>query len=101
LSDDAFSILRAEAPFTEVDVASLASESDASAFDVLKLLTASGLAASNGAAKRLLEQGAVTVNKHKIAASARHLPSSEASLRGGHVVVGKGKRDFALLRVRD
>jgi hypothetical protein len=22
-------------------------------------------------------------------------------LRGGHVVVGKGKRDYALLRVRD
>jgi len=101
LSDDAFGILRAEAPFTEVTRAALASESDASMFDALKLLTASGLAASNGAAKRLLEQGGVSVNKRKLSASDRQLPASDALLTGGHVVVGKGKRDYALLRVRD
>ena len=100
LTDDAFAILRAEAPFAEVDAASLASESDASCYDVMKLLTASGLAASNGVAKRLLEQGAVSVNKGKVAAADRHVPATEALLRGGHVVIGKGKRDFALLRVR-
>ena len=59
------------------------------------------LAASNGAAKRLLEQGGVSVNKRKLSASDRHLPASDALLTGGHVVVGKGKRDYALLRVRD
>src|SRR5674476_400019 len=53
LTDDAFAILRAEAPFSEVEARSLASESDASRYDVLKLLTVSGLAASNSAAKRL------------------------------------------------
>ena len=101
LSEAAFGILRAEAPFAEVTRDALASESDPARFDALKLLTASGLAASNGAAKRLLEQGGVSVNKRKLASSDRHVPASDVLLLGGHVVVGKGKRDYALLRVRD
>jgi tyrosyl-tRNA synthetase len=100
LSEDAFGILRAEAPFAEVDASALASDADASSFDALKLLTASGLAASNGAAKRLLEQGGVSVNKRKIGAADRAVPRAEALLRGGHVVVGKGKRDYAVLKVK-
>ena len=63
--------------------------------DVLKLLTASGLAASNGAAKRLLEQGGVSVNKRKLACSR---PPGESlatpCCAGGYVVVGKGKREL-------
>ena len=101
LSDAAFGILRAEAPFAEVGREALASESDPSRFDAFKLLVSSGLAASNGAAKRLLEQGGVSVNKKKLAAGDRYIPVSDALLSGGHVVVGKGKRDYALLRVRD
>jgi tyrosyl-tRNA synthetase len=101
LSEGAFDILRAEAPFAEVARATLSSESDANQLDALKLLTASGLAASNGAAKRLLEQGGVSVNKRKLTASDRLVPASEALLVGGHVVVGKGKRDYAVLRVKD
>ena len=100
LTDDAFAILRAEAPFADVVPADIASETDPSTFDAFKLLTASGLAASNGAAKRLLEQGGVSVNKRKITSAERHVSASDATLRGGHVVVGKGKRDFAVLRVR-
>ena len=101
LSDAAFGILRAEAPFAEVGRDAIASESDPSRFDAFKLLVSSGLAASNGAAKRLLEQGGVSVNKRKLAAADRHEPASDVLLRGGHVVVGQGKRDYALLRVRD
>jgi tyrosyl-tRNA synthetase len=100
LTDEAFAILRAEAPFTEVDSGAVVSESDASSFDAFKLLTASGLAASNGAAKRLLEQGGVSVNKRKIGAAERLLARDDALLRGGHVVVGKGKKDYAVLKVR-
>ena len=99
LTDDAFAILRAEAPFVEVDESSLATEGDPSTYDVLKLLTVSGLAASNGAAKRLLEQGGVSVNKRKLVGAERAVRSSDTLLRGRHVVVGKGKRDFALLHV--
>jgi len=100
LSDDAFGVLRAEAPFVEVTRDTLASETDPARFDALKLLVASGLAASNGAAKRLLEQGGVSVNKRKLASTDRHIAADGVLLRGGHVVVGKGKRDYALLRVR-
>jgi tyrosyl-tRNA synthetase len=101
LSEAAFGILRAEAPFADVTRVELASETDPERFDALKLLTASGLAASNGAAKRLLEQGGVSVNKRKLAGGDRHVSATDVLLRGGHVVVGKGKRDYALLRVRD
>ncbi len=100
LTDEAFGILRAEAPYTEVDGATLASDADVTQFDVFKLLTSSGLVASNGAAKRLLEQGGVSVNKRKIGAAERLVPRAEVMLRGGHVVVGKGKRDFVVLKVR-
>jgi tyrosyl-tRNA synthetase len=101
LNEAALEILRAEAPFSEVQRETLASETDPARFDALKLLVASGLAASNGAAKRLLEQGGVSINKRKLAAADRHVPASDVLLRGGHVVVGKGKRDYALLLVRD
>lgn len=100
LTDEAFGILRVEAPYVETDGAALGAESDASAFDAFKLLTTSGLAASNGAAKRLLEQGGVSVNKRKINAAERLIPRADALLRGGHIVVGKGKRDYAVLKVR-
>ena len=100
LTDEAFGILRAEAPYVEIEGAALASDADAAAFDAFKLLTASGLAASNGAAKRLLEQGGVSINKRKIGGAERLVPRAEAMLRGGHVVVGKGKKDFAVLKVR-
>ena len=100
LTDEAFGILRAEAPYVEIEGAALASDADAAAFDAFKLLTASGLAASNGAAKRLLEQGGVSINKRKISGAERLIPRTEAMLRGGHVVVGKGKKDFAVLKVR-
>lgn len=101
LSDDALAILRAEAPFAEVAASDVVGETDASKFDVLKLLTSSGLAASNGAAKRLLEQGAVSVNKRKLAGADRYIAASDSLLRGRHVLVGKGKRDYAVLRIRD
>jgi tyrosyl-tRNA synthetase len=101
LGDAAFAILRAEAPFADVARDSLASEADPNRLDALKMLTASGLAASNGAAKRLLEQGGVSVNKRKLSPSDRHLDATETLLRGGHVVVSKGKRDYAVLRVME
>ena len=99
LSSDAFTILRAEAPFSEVPAAALEGDGAAATYDVLKLLTASGLAASNGAAKRLLEQGGVSINKRKTTSAERQIPVGDALLRGEYIVVGKGKRDFALLRV--
>lgn len=100
LSPEAFAILRAEAPFSEVEAASVSADGDQSKLDVFKLLTASGLAASNGAAKRLLEQGGVSVNKRKVSATDRFVDRSKAALAGGYVVVGKGKRDVAIICLR-
>ena len=103
LSSDAFAILRAEAPFSDVAGSAIESEGDsdsgARTYDVLKLLTACGLAASNGVAKRLLEQGGVSVNKRKMTSATRQIAAGDALLLGEYIVVGKGKRDFALLRV--
>ncbi|HEX6600704.1 MAG TPA: tyrosine--tRNA ligase [Gemmatimonadaceae bacterium] len=99
LSAEAFGILRAEAPFAEVGASAVTADGDADKLDVLKLLTASGLAASNGAAKRLLEQGGVAVNKRKVGAADRFVDRSESLLADGYVVMGKGKRDVAVVRV--
>ncbi len=104
LNDDALEVLAKEAPFAAVslaDVGEVATEggTPTGRLDVYRMLTASGLAASNGAAKKLLEQGAVSVNKRKLAASERYLDRASTTLRGGHIVLGKGKRDFALIRL--
>jgi tyrosyl-tRNA synthetase len=99
LSQEAFAILRGEAPFFEVSADAIASEGAPESFDVLKLLTASGLAASNGAAKRLLEQGAVSVNKRKLSSAERNVQLAAALVGGRHIVVGKGKREYAVISV--
>ncbi|MEP6991049.1 MAG: tyrosine--tRNA ligase [bacterium] len=101
LTDDAFAVLRTESRFVEAPLAMLTADDDASRLDVMKLLTASASAASNGAAKKLIEQGSVSINRRRVAATERYLPVSETLLRGGHIVVGKGKRDYALVRVVD
>ena len=41
----------------------------------------------------------MSINKRKITSAERHIPAGDALLRGEYIVVGKGKRDFALLRV--
>jgi len=100
LSMEAFEILRTESPFAEVDASDVSLDGDASRFDVIKMLVRSGLADSNGAARRLLQQGGVSINKRKLSADERVVPSADALLTGRHIIIGKGKRDYALLRVR-
>ena len=100
LSEQAFEILRTESPFAEVDASEVSSDGDATKLDVIKLLVRSGLADSNGAARRLLQQGGVSVNKRKLAVEERSVATADALLTGRHVILGKGRRDYALLRVR-
>ena len=100
LSAEAFELLRAEAPFAEVTTSAV-SDPGGQGLDALKLLTAVGLAASNGAARRLLEQGGVSVNKRKLAIGDRFLAMESTLLAGGHVIVGKGRREFGVVRIRD
>src|SRR5256714_1599688 len=76
LSAAAFELLRTEAPFAELAEADVTDPGGqgGGGLDVLKLLTAVGLASSNGAARRLLEQGGVSVNKRKLGATERFVP---------------------------
>ena len=96
LSRAALEVLSAEAPFVEVKEADVSD--GAQGLDALKLLVASGLAASNGAARRLLEQGGISVNKRKLGAQERYVDAN-VLLHGSYVILGKGKRDYAVVRV--
>jgi tyrosyl-tRNA synthetase len=100
LSDEAFAVLRSEAPFVEADFGSVSAETPDRSFDVLRLLTESRVAASMGDAKRLLAQGGVSINKRRIQPADRSVPVADFLLRGAYVVVGKGKKDYTLLQIR-
>ena len=93
LSAPALAALAAEVPFAEI--AAPANEE----FDVLDLFVTAQLAASKGAARRLLEQGGLAVNGRKLGADERAVAAS-AMLAGGHLLLKKGARDYALVRVR-
>jgi tyrosyl-tRNA synthetase len=56
------------------------------------------LAPSKGAARRLLEQGGLSVNGRKLTSADRAIPL-DALLAGGHLVLRKGARDYALVRM--
>lgn len=60
---------------------------------LIKLLTLIGFAASNGEAKRSIQQGAVKLNEAKISD-----PNAEVELAGGEIVQ-VGKRKFAKLQI--
>jgi tyrosyl-tRNA synthetase len=85
LSDDALDALSNEVPFAELP--ELTSAVDA--------LVALGLAASKGAARRLVEQGGASINGHRVSVSD---PVGEP-LNGGYYLIKKGSRDYGLVRV--
>ncbi|MNW63529.1 Tyrosine--tRNA ligase [compost metagenome] len=61
---------------------------------LIKLLTLIEFAASNGEAKRSIQQGAVKLNEEKISD-----PNAEVELAGGEIIQ-VGKRKFAKLLVK-
>jgi tyrosyl-tRNA synthetase len=63
------------------------------------MLVAAGLAPSNGAARRLLHQGGISVNKRRLGAQERYVTPESVLLRGGYVILGKGRKDYAILKV--
>ena len=103
LGDAEFEIMRREAPFAELAREEALVVSDGGApsdqLDVIRLLVATGLADSNGAARRVLQQGGVSINKKKLSGDDRSVPIADALLTGGHVIVGKGKRDYGVVRI--
>ncbi|MEI6740714.1 MAG: tyrosine--tRNA ligase [Gemmatimonadaceae bacterium] len=95
LSAAALDALRGEIPCAAY-VAPSETPVPADAVDVLEGLTTLGLAAGRGAAKRLLEQGGVTVNGVRLAASERAI-SRDRLLQGRYLLLRKGARDYGLL----
>jgi tyrosyl-tRNA synthetase len=60
-------------------------------------LTRAGLTASNGEAKRLIEQGAIAVNNATVSISAQTL--SERDVAEGVIKLSRGKTKHALIRI--
>ena len=87
LSNEALDALSLEVPFVELPEIGTAIDG----------LVALNLVASKGAARRLVEQGGVSVNGQRVAAAAD--PIGEP-LSGGYYLLKKGARDYGLIRVR-
>jgi tyrosyl-tRNA synthetase len=93
LSDAALTALRSEIRFADyAPVAQPAMDE----VDVLHALQLLGIADSRGAAKRLLEQGGISVNGEKLAQPTVH---HDRLLRGRYLLIRKGQREFGLLHV--
>jgi len=93
LSPKALTALAAEIPFSTLD----GSGSAGAGVDTLDAFLSAGLVPSKGAARRLLDQGGLSVNGRKLTAADRTLPPEDA-LAGGYFLLRKGARDYALLR---
>ena len=69
---------------------------------VVEALVASGLAPSGGAARRLVEQGGVSVNGRKVGAGdGERLLTTADALHGRFLLLRKGKREQVVLRPGD
>jgi tyrosyl-tRNA synthetase len=104
----------AEALFGGGDITTLSSETLAAALQeagsvdvdagdgipgVVELLTLTGLAASKGEARRTVAEGGVYVNNVRIE-DADHVPSSSDLVAGSWLVLRRGKKRFAGVRMR-
>jgi tyrosyl-tRNA synthetase len=92
LSDAVFETLAAEVPSTRVST----NGSDVEIVDVL----AAVFELSKTAARKLVQQGAVSVNGAKLAADAATVPLSDA-VRGRWMLVRKGAREIAVVQLAD
>jgi tyrosyl-tRNA synthetase len=82
----------------EIPCADVPAPTDSTGIDALDLLEATALAASRGAAKRLVEQGGVSVNGQKVTMADRIIPA-ERWLAGRHLLIKKGSRDWGIVRI--
>ncbi len=94
LSPAAVGALSKEFPVTEV----ARPAEGLGAVDVPEVFAAAGLAPSKGAARRLLEQGGLTVSGRRLSAGERVLADGDV-LAGRYLLLRKGARDYALVRV--
>ena len=88
LSGSALAALAREVPSATV--------APAESYDTLALFVAAGLTASKGDARRLLQQGGLSLNGVKLAATDTAL-GADRLLRGRYFLLRKGARDYALV----
>jgi tyrosyl-tRNA synthetase len=105
LSERQLDALREEIPFVDLSAGDALPENQSGSpvppdaiADVIVLLVEGKLAASRGAARRLLEQGGIYVNGTRATTDRKHVTTGDR-LPGGYVLVRKGARDFLLARV--
>jgi tyrosyl-tRNA synthetase len=94
LSPAAVGALSKEMPVAEV----VRPAEGVGAIDVAELFVAAGLAPSKGAARRLLEQGGLTVSGRRLSAGERDVRDGDL-LAGRYLLLRKGARDYGLVRV--
>ena len=87
---EVFDMLAAEIPTTTV--------ARAADLTLVDALTQAGLAKSKSEARRAIEQGGVYVNQRREQDVARKIGPADW-LNGGNLLLRKGKKDYALLRV--
>jgi tyrosyl-tRNA synthetase len=78
-----------------VGAVSLPVDAEANSGGLVPLLVATGLASSNGDARRALEQGAVSVNGERVAPDRQ--VGSEDFLHGRYLLLRKGKRQYGVV----
>jgi tyrosyl-tRNA synthetase len=93
LSPEVLETLAAEIPCADVP-----SADGEAGFSVLDGLVELGMSKSKGEARRVLQQGGVSVNGVKLGAESSNFPHREA-LHGRYFLVRKGAREIGLLRV--
>lgn len=96
LSAQALAALKNEIPFAVYSAPS--EDSTGSDVDVYQCLVQLGIAASRGAARRLVDQGGVSVNGARLSAGERTV-SEERMLLDRHLLIRKGQREFGLVQV--
>jgi tyrosyl-tRNA synthetase len=94
LSSAAIGALVREMPLTEAP----RPEGGLAALDVAELFATAGLAKSKGEARRLLDQGGLSVSGRRLAGEARAVQDGDL-LAGRFLLIRKGARDYALVRV--
>ena len=94
LSEAALEALRDEIPFA----VHAENAENGNALDVLEWVTTLGLAASRGAAKRLVAQGGLSVNGVKVSESSMSI-AREGLLQGKYALIKKGAREYGLIEV--
>jgi tyrosyl-tRNA synthetase len=95
IAESTFNEIVGEAPTRELEKAKLAGEGA----PLVELLTLAGLCPSKGQARKDIEGGGVYVNNIRQAAAQRRLTAADL-LFGRHLLLRKGKRNYALLSVK-